>query len=159
MKIAISINADGLLVGEGKGDGGSLAYLETFALTALVGLKIYPKNAMLGYHGMLDRAHGNGDGASVDRHYGYMLFMARLDGTGLELSHILTAALHRNTGIMDHTDKISAMLTNIKLVVVTHWIILLFFFVINIFYHIFLNISTACLYFLLIARSIGKPSQ
>jgi hypothetical protein len=49
-----------------------------------------------------------------------MLFMACFHHTGLKLGHFLTAAHHGNARIVDQTDQISAMLANVKLIVIAH---------------------------------------
>ena len=124
VKIAISIRRQGLFIGKRKNDLGRTSYLKTFALTALIGLKIDPKDAMLSGHRMLDRAHIHSYKISLNSNHGNMLFVAGINHTRLKLGHFLTATHHWNTCIIYHSDKISAVLANIKLVIITHMYIL-----------------------------------
>ena len=114
VKIAVGIYRNRLFISKSKGHSGRFAYLETFALTSLVGLKIYPEDTMLLDHGMLDRTDHDLYGIALYGRHGNVLLMARLYDTRLQLSHFLTAADHGNTRIMNHADQIAAMLTNIE---------------------------------------------
>jgi hypothetical protein len=126
MKIAVCIYSNRLLISKSKCYYWSFANLKAFTLTALIGLKIYPKNAMLCYHRMLYRANGYGYGVAANRYHGNMLFAACINSARDQLRHLLTTAHHRNPCVMYHTDKIAAMLTDVKLIVVTHGKILRF---------------------------------
>ena len=120
MEVAVGVSRKRLFISEGKGHNGRLADRQALALTALVGLEIDPKDAMLLGHRMLHAANGHGNGIPFNGNDGNMLFVAGLYHTGLQLGHFFAAAHHGNTCIVDHADQISAMLANIKLVVIAH---------------------------------------
>ena len=120
MKIAVSVNLQGCFVRKGEGDGGSRACREALSLTPAVGFQVDPKNEMLLGHGMLYRADGYPYGVFVPRDHGNVLFLTGIGDACLQLGHLLTAAHHGNTRVVDHTDQIAAMLADIKFLIVTH---------------------------------------
>jgi hypothetical protein len=69
---------------------------------------------------MLNRTDRNRHGIALYLYNGNMLLVACFHNTGLKLGHFLSAAHHGNARIVDHADQVSAMLTNIEFVVITH---------------------------------------
>lgn len=117
VQIAVSVNGKGSFVGKSKGDRRDIADRQTLSLTAAIGLEVDPKDRMLLGHRVRYRTDRNGDGVALDRNDGKMLLLACFDCVWDELRHFLTAAHHRNARIVHHTDQITAMLTNIKLII------------------------------------------
>jgi hypothetical protein len=115
VEIAISVNCDRLLICQGKGYLRLLAGGQIFALTAAVGLQVYPSDAVLLGHGVKNGANHYLNGVALYLCHGDVLFTAGLYYTGLQLGHLLTAAYHGNARIMNETHDITAMLTNVKL--------------------------------------------
>jgi hypothetical protein len=121
VEVAILVGGDDLVtLAQGEGYGGSLTGLKSLALVALLGLQGDPLDIVLFDHGVFHAAHGDGNDVALNSYDGDMLFAACFNYACLDLGHLLTAAHHRNAGLVDHTDKVAALLANIKLVLVTH---------------------------------------
>jgi hypothetical protein len=119
VEIAVSVYGNGLFIRKREAYDGRFADLEILALTALVRLEIYPKNAVFRDHGMFHRANLNVYDIAVDLYDGNMLFVACFHHTGLQFRHFLSAAHQGYSRIVDHTYQIAAMLANVKFLI-TH---------------------------------------
>ena len=114
MEIAVSVNCHGSFIAERKAYGRLTADRKALALTASIGLEIYPSNMMLFEHRMSNRADGYLNDIAVLFYNGNMLFMACFHGTGLKQGHFLTATHHRNTRVMNYADNVATVLANVK---------------------------------------------
>ena len=73
MQIAVLIRRDHFVIlGEGKYSDRLIAGLQCFALTAFLCLKDDPLNIVRLQHWMLHRTNSDGDGLSIDLHYGVL---------------------------------------------------------------------------------------
>ena len=120
VNVAIRICCNGLFIRKSKGHGRLLTYLKAFALAASIGLEIYPNDMMLFNHRMFNGTNGYGYNVILYSYNRDVLFMACFNNARLKLGHLLTTAHHRNTCIVDHSNQITAMLTNVELIVITH---------------------------------------
>jgi hypothetical protein len=119
VEIAVCVYRYGSLIGKCEGNNGIGAGLQALSLTAAVGLQIYPRDVVLLSHGMGHGTDGYLYGIALTGYNGNVLFVAGFHHTGLQLGHLLTAAHHRYTCVVDHAHHIAAMLTYIEFVL-TH---------------------------------------
>jgi hypothetical protein len=115
VQVAVSVNCYGLLISQSEYCLGSFAGVECLSLATLVGLQVYPFNAMLGSHGVFHCANGYDDLVALNDCNGDVLFAACFNRACLDLGHVLTAALHGNAGFMDGTYQVTALFANIEI--------------------------------------------
>ena len=126
MQVAVSVNGNGGLVSESEGYFGRAGNVKALALSATVGLQIYPRDVVLLAHRMRYGANVNTYGVALNGNYGNVLLVAGLNNACLELCHFLSAAHHGNSTVVDHTNNIAAMFANVKLVFTHNNVLLLY---------------------------------
>ena len=88
--------------------------MQFLALVALTGVDGHPLNVVLRQHGMLHGADLYADDAAVHRPGGDMLLHSGVGGAGDDLRHLLAAADHRHTAVLDLGNDIAAVPANEK---------------------------------------------
>ncbi len=115
MKIAVSVNGlDFIVRTNGKAYLGLISGAELFTLIAEPGLKRYPFDIVFFGHSVRHGADFNADRVVFDGVNGDMFFLRRIDRSGNDFLHFLSAAHNRNARIFNESDDIAAMSANIK---------------------------------------------
>ena len=104
VEIAVGIDGQRLVAGQGEHDAGILARGEELALTAVFGDQLHPFNIMRILHRMIHTADVYGDGAAVNGHGRDVLFAAGFHRVGDELIHLHAAAGRDDAGVADGFD-------------------------------------------------------
>ena len=109
MEVAVGVNRHRLLLAQVEHRCRLVTGLEVLAQAAVLGLDVDPLDQVLLHHGVIHRAHVDGQNAVLVFGDGQVLLTAGLDGVGLQSLHLFAAAHHGDTGVVDSFDKVAAV--------------------------------------------------
>ena len=116
VKVAVSIYFNRFFVVKSENGFGCFAGRKVLSVTAFVGFKIDPEDAVFFAHGVFHRTDNNFYKVSFDLNNGDVFFVACLNNAGFKGFHFLAAAHYRNSGIIYHFNNVSTMFANIKFI-------------------------------------------
>jgi hypothetical protein len=115
MQVAVFIRSDRFIApGKSEYSNRLIAGFQGLALAAFLCLKDDPLNIMRLQHRMFHRTNSDGDGLSVDLHYGNVLFTCGVGGVWDEGLHFFSAATAPDAGILDMCDDVAAVFASVE---------------------------------------------
>ena len=116
VEVAVGVDRfDFIALAESEADLRLFAGMQFLALVALLGVERDPLDVVLRQHGMLHGADLDMDDAVFHRPDGDVLFNRRVGRAGDDRAHRLTATDDGNARVLDLGNDVTAMLSNVKL--------------------------------------------